>query len=292
MYAILALVKLALEPDAELWNILDMARRAKPGILKWAATWACCELGRYEELGLVKIPAGEFLMGSEDYDDEKPQHTVYLPTFYIAKYPVTAAQYRAFVQESGHKTGDERSLKGVDNHPVVYVNWHDALAYARWHGLNLPTEAEWEKAARGTDGRAYPWGNEWRAGVANTDEYWSNTKRQAPGLLDRLRRRPPVEAGTTPVGFFSPAGDSPYGCADMSGNVWECTHSLYKEYPYQRDDGRENLRESGNRVLRGGSFRNSRDLARCAYRVRGGPVSLLGDRGFRVVSAPIFESDL
>jgi len=292
MHAAMILPKIIQTPDAELWRALEDARQVKDTWLKQTATWACCEFGRYEEIGLLKVPAGEFIMGSEDITaEEKPQHIVYLPTFYIAKYPVTAAQYRAFAQESGYNTSDKDSLKGPDTHPVVNVNWHDALAYARWQGLNLPTEAEWEKAARGADGRVYPWGDEWRENHANTAEYWEKQKQPA-GFWERLRRRAPAERGTTPIGFFSPAGDSPYGCADMSGNVWEWTHSLYQDYPYRAEDGREDARKSGDRVLRGGSFNLNRDLARCALRLRLNPDYSHWDGGFRVVSAPIFESEL
>jgi formylglycine-generating enzyme required for sulfatase activity len=194
-------------------------------------------LGRYEELGLVKVPAGEFLMGSTDEDqyagnDEKPQHTVFQSTFYIGKYPVTVAQYRSFIQESQHKTSEDSRVNGIDNHPVVDVSWNDAMKFSQWHGMTLPSEAQWEKAARGTDGRIYPWGNDWRDGLANTDEYRSKGSR---GLWARLQRRR-NRGTTTLVGYFSPRGDSPYGCSDLSGNVWEWTSTIYREYPYKLDD--------------------------------------------------------
>ncbi|MDI6769947.1 MAG: SUMF1/EgtB/PvdO family nonheme iron enzyme [Anaerolineales bacterium] len=171
-----SLAQLKAEPDSAVWKALTEARQDKDAALKAAAAWATCELGHYEELGLVKVEAGEFLMGSADSDgmadnDEKPQHTLYLPTFYIGKYPVTVEQYHAFMQESGNKTSGEDRLKGVENHPVVNVSWRDALTYARWQGMTLPSEAEWEKAARGTDGRIYPWGPDWRSNHANADEY-------------------------------------------------------------------------------------------------------------------------
>ena len=190
MHTAMVLGRIKAIPDAELWRALQDARRSSDHWLKATATWAWCELGRYEELGLVKVPAGEFLMGSmnEDQnanDSEKPQHTVYLSAFYIGKYPVTVAQYRSFVEESGDKTSAEKSLKGIDNHPVVNVSWDDAMKFSQWNGMTLPSEAQWEKAARGTDGRIYPWGNDWRAGLANTSEYWSTGNR---GLLARLLR--------------------------------------------------------------------------------------------------------
>ncbi len=219
------------------------------------------------EMEMALVPAGPFLMGSSDddemaFDDEKPQHTVHLPDFYIALTPVTNAQYARFVQATGHDAPDHwesgRAPKKLEQHPVVNVSWHDALAYARWAGATLPSEAEWEKAARGglppAGGgerggaeRRWPWGNEWDAAKANTSE-------EGPGT-------------TTPVGSY-PAGASPYGVLDMAGNVWEWTRSLCRGYPYDPDDGREDLQASGLRVLRGGAFLNYLRLVRCADRGR------------------------
>jgi formylglycine-generating enzyme required for sulfatase activity len=163
-------------------------------------------MGEVDERWVV-VPAGPFLMGSSD--NEKPQHTVELATYRIARYPVTNAEYQAFVQDSGHGPPQhwygEDYPEGEGNHPVVNVYWLDALAYCEWLSektgkpYRLPTEAEWEKAARGTDGRIYPWGNEW-------DETKLNSRDSGPG-------------DTTPVGQYSPGGDSPYGAADMAGNV-------------------------------------------------------------------------
>jgi formylglycine-generating enzyme required for sulfatase activity len=295
-------LKPSMDRDDELWEALRSARRNNDIKLKFAATWAWCELGGYDDFGLVKIPAGEFLMGSfnEDkqaFDSEMPQHTLYLPDYYIAKYLVTVDEYRTFVQESQYATTDKRSLErrlsDWQNHPVVYVTWNDAFTFARWKGMTLPSEAEWEKAARGTNGRIYPWGNYWQSGLANTDEYWSTR-----GLSSRLPR-----AGfgmTTPVGFFSPDGDSPYGCADMAGNVWEWTRSVWQEYPYNGNDGRENENASRFRTLRGGSFFNYKVSARCATRSivdsdmgvflgqrERGAVVLFGSTGFRVAVSPV-----
>ena len=241
---------------------------------------------RAESLGLlastfepemVLVPAGEFLMGSDPatdghaYDNEQPQDTLHLPGFYIARVPVTNAQYAPFVQATfrtpGHWEGGEPP-RGKADHPVVNVSWHDAVAYCDWLAgvtakpYRLPSEAEWEKGARGTDGRIYPWGDEWEAERCNAE---------AANVGD-----------TTPVGAY-PRGASPYGLLDMAGNVWEWTRSLYKGYPYDPEDGREDLDASGTRARRGGCWLNVRRNARCAVRVIGRPNSFLDRVGFRVV---------
>ncbi len=234
------------------------------------------------------IPAGEFLMGSDPNVDkmaqgeEQPQHRLYLPDYYMAKTPVTNAQYATFAQATGHrqpghwKKGQPPAEK-LD-HPVVNVTWRDAVAYCNWLAkatgkpYRLPTEAEWEKAARGNDGRIYPWGNEWDEKRCNTHE---------GGLFD-----------TTSVSIY-PDGKNPYGLLDMAGNVWEWTISLWGDdfekpnfkYPYDPTDGRENM-EAGDDllcVLRGGSFLYLQDSARCAFRYRYFPDCRIYYLGFRVV---------
>jgi formylglycine-generating enzyme required for sulfatase activity len=227
---------------------------------------------------MVLIPAGEFLMGSDPsvdknaQKDEQPQHTLYLPDYYLAKTPVTNAQYAAFVQATTYHRQPEgwehgKPPSGREDHPVVYVFWHDAVAYCDWlaevtgRPYRLPSEAEWEKGARGTDGRIYPWGNEWDAERCSS---YDGGKRDI-----------------TPVGAY-PEGASPYGLLDMAGNVWEWTRSVYKSYPYDPDDSRENLQAKGYRVLRGGSFGNYREVLRCASRLRGYLNVLSSINGFRV----------
>jgi formylglycine-generating enzyme required for sulfatase activity len=185
------------------------------------------------------------------------------------------AGFRAFVEASGYKPRDRRSLRWVDDHPVMWVSWGDALAYCRWLGretglpVTLPSEAEWEKAARGTDGRIYPWGDEWDTERCNTAEGGAGA--------------------TTPVGRYSPGGDSPYGCADMAGNVWDWTRSVFKGYPYDPKDGREGLEAGDNilRAVRGGSFDNDRLSARCAARLRLYSNGRYRGCGFRIVVSPI-----
>jgi formylglycine-generating enzyme required for sulfatase activity len=236
---------------------------------------------------MILIPAGEFLMGSDPKkgedasDNEQPQHTLYLPDYYLAKTPVTQAQYAAFVQATGHRAPNvgenwaepynwsgSTPPRGKENHPVVLVSWHDAVAYCNWLAevtgkpYRLPSEAEWEKGARGSDGRIYPWGNQWDAKRCNTYE---------GGKGD-----------TTPVGAY-PHGASTYGLLDMAGNVWEWTRSVYKDYPYVSGDGREDLESGGSRVVRGGSWFDIQRLVRCAYRYRHDPDLWSYYGGFRVV---------
>jgi formylglycine-generating enzyme required for sulfatase activity len=235
---------------------------------------------RFGEMDFVEVPAGKFLMGSDAQDgpeEEKPQHTVEIPyDYFMARFPVTNAQYAAYAQAKGfsHPVSDWEKKR---DHPVVNVSWDDAIAYCVWWNdlrknelpagvvLRLPTEAEWEKAARGTDGLIYPWGNTFDPNKCNTDEGGKND--------------------TTPVGAYSPQGDSPYGAADMVGNVWEWTHSLFENYPYDAQDGREAGTESGDHIQRGGSFLGNEELARTAARYRGDP-AFLDFVGFRVLVAP------
>jgi formylglycine-generating enzyme required for sulfatase activity len=231
---------------------------------------------------LILIPASEFLMGSDPekdkgaFDDEQPQHIVYLPDYFIAKTPVTNAQYAAFVEATGHRSPDHweggKLPRGKEDHPVVWAYWDDAMAYCRWlarvtgKAYRLPIEAEWEKGARGTDGRIYPWGNEW-------DPKRCNSKEDGP-------------ADTTPVGVY-PQGASPYGLLDMAGNVWEWCHSLFKPYPYDPNDGREHPQASGRRLMRGGAFNYNEKFVRCAYRYRNDPLNRRSNLGFRLVLAPL-----
>lgn len=242
------------------------------------------------------VSAGEFIMGSmkerkdrrERY--EEPQHRVNLPAFSIAKYPVTNAQFRAFVLDGGYtdrwrhcwsdagwrEKGDRNGPKtnggafDLPNHPVVMVTWYEAVAYCRWlgeklgHQVSLPTETQWEKAARGADGRRYPWGDEFVPGYVNFGGNGIDT--------------------TTAVGIF-PRGASPYGCEDMSGNVREwCTTKWQSPYPLSSDD---DLAGDAQRLLRGGAFDSNREEVRCASRHASPPDSRSNNIGFRVVVAPL-----
>ena len=213
-------------------------------------------------LPLVLVKEGEFLMGDE-------RQKLHLEHYWIGKFPVTNALYQRFSDETGYKPNGgwpKEFQPGKENHPAVFINFFDALEFCKWSGTTLPSEAEWEKAARGTDGRKYPWGEQWDPARCN--------------LTDR---------GTTPVDAH-PSGVSPYGCLDMAGNVWEWTRSLDKKYPYDPNDGRENLEDKkGRRVLRGGAFDGGAGGVRCAGRGYSGPDGAGGDLGFRVVLSPFLS---
>lgn len=226
----------------------------------------------------VPIPKGEFLIG-----EAREARRVHLPDYAIARVPITNAQYQLFVQATEHEPPHDwdgrRAPRGKETHPVVQVNWHDAAAYCRWLSdvmgtlVTLPSEAEWEKAARGAvDTRAYPWGDTFDVARCNIGE---------SGFGD-----------TTPAGIFL-RGASPYGCLDMSGNVWEWTRSIWGEELVAPNlaDPRDNHCEGNDvyRIVRGGSWHDDRDVARCAHRYWLLPDRRIGYFGFRVVlrSAPV-----
>ena len=215
----------------------------------------------------VKIPAGEFTMGGNDYGDEKPPHQVHVKGYWIGKTPVTNAQFEKFIATGGYFQREYWTDEGwlwlsaqsrrqppywsdvnwnEPMQPVVGVTWYEAVAFCSWINCRLPNEAEWEKAARGIDKRRYPWGDK------TPNEKLANSSNKI--------------GKTTPVGKYSPAGDSPYGCQDMAGNVWEWTSSLYKSYPYNFTDGRKNLTSIDKRVLRGGAWDSNFNSVRSSYR--------------------------
>jgi formylglycine-generating enzyme required for sulfatase activity len=261
------------------------------------------------QLNIVRIPASDFTLGSsrkldaKAHEDEMPAQQLHVTDYFIMRYPVTNAQYDQFVRETEHRTplfwknGVFPTEKA--EHPVIGVSYYDAIAFCSWAAqvtglpIRLPTEPEWEKAARGTDARLYSWGNDWKKDACNIAE-------------EKIK-------STSPVGQFSPQGDSPYGVADMGGNVQEWCSSLFGPYPYDPTDGREahvydlhnqdllpklletgctSMPESdeaslGKSIIRGGSWREARFQARCSYRSWAAPMHRSDDTGFRCCYEPM-----
>jgi formylglycine-generating enzyme required for sulfatase activity len=261
-------------------------RRAVQALTHMALPHATEALSGWTPPGMILIPAGPFPMGSSEYRDESPVHKVWLGAFWIDRYPVTNAQWTAFLEGGGWerrelwtnagwewKHGEEpepeewAEHEAKRKHPMRGICWYEALAYACWTGKGLLSEAQWEKAARGTEGLSYPWGDQFDGDRCNTAE-------------SEVR-------DTTPVGWHSPLGDSPYGVADMAGNVWEWCSSLHAPYPYHPAEGREPFEGFKVRVLRGGSFFDSELDARASYRNHNKPSVRGWGYGVRVgVAAP------
>ena len=244
-----------------------------------------------ETQGMALIPAGEFLMGSKEGKgdkDEHPQHRVYLPAYYIDKYEVTNGQYYQFwLADGGEKSkhtpasyGSAYSIgdwpeveKTKPNYPVVGVSWFDAQAYCQWAKKRLPTEAEWEKAARGTDGRTWPWGNDFNKNIDDKNKH-SNRWDGDDGYDNTI----------APVGAY-PTGVSAYGIYDMAGNVWEWVVDWYdKDYYGKSPQNNPKGPDRGKlRVVRGGSWRNRENIQRCANRYYCYPGIWGNTLGFRCV---------
>ncbi|MGD8815422.1 MAG: formylglycine-generating enzyme family protein, partial [Anaerolineales bacterium] len=240
------------------------------------------------------------------HTDESPQHTVYLDAYWIDQTEVTVEMFRTFVEATGYITSTEKDGWGApyragsienewphipgtdwqhphgpdsiaqDDHPVVQVSWDDAAAYCEWASGGLPTEAQWEKAARGTDGRLYPWGNTYDRNLGNFCDAQCPVERWKQYAYDD------GYALTAPVGSF-PGGSSPYGVLDMAGNVWEWTADWYGEYyyansPYENPEG---PRFGTERTQRGGAWLDSESWVRTTVRHATGPWVRCDDLGFR-----------
>lgn len=232
---------------------------------------------------MVLVPAGEFTMGASveqgGLPDEQPMRLVYLGAFWIDRYEVTNATYWQFVQATDYQAPanpsanltlweQNRPLPGIEQHPVVNVSWLDAVAFCRWANKRLPTEAEWEKAARGIDGRTYPWGNEWSIDKANSASYWAGKTVQfansaeweafwIKGLGAEISKAKGLkgEILTLPVGSF-PGGASPYGALDMAGNAAEWVQDWYNPNHYRSASltNPQGPERGAIKAMRGGSW--------------------------------------
>jgi eukaryotic-like serine/threonine-protein kinase len=251
-----------------------------------------------DQMVQVYVPSGEFIMGSDSSEakisveggrayPEIPVNTVYLDGYWIDKYEVTNGQYALCVdagvcQPPFNPASETRPHYYDDptysNYPVIWVNWNMARMYCEWTGRRLPTEAEWEKAARGTDGRKYPWGNEPLSGERANFCDINCPRTTANGAYND------GYSDTAPVGSY-PTGASPYGALDMSGNVWEWTGTLIMPYPYDPTDGREDLDAKGERVWRGGPWSNGFWWMRSSVRYRSIPSYWQVNLGIRCASS-------
>ena len=185
---------------------------------------------------MVHVPEGEFLMGSNvRWEDEAPEYAIWLHGYFIDLFEVTQRDYARFVAATGHRApepwGGDEPPEALADHPVTHVDFQDAQAFCAWAGKRLPSEQEWEKAARGTDGRQYPWGNVFHETRSNNPQKESK--------------------GTEPVGSY-PESRSPYGLYDMSGNVWEWVDAWYQPHPGNDVPNAEYGRKS--RISKGGSW--------------------------------------
>lgn len=223
---------------------------------------------------MMLVPAGEFTMGSTEGADEQPVHRVFLDTYYMDKYEVTVEQYAKFLEGPSLTAPPNWDIMKQPSHqkrPVAFVDWADAATYCRWAGKRLPTEAEWEKAARGTDGRIFPWGNEsptrLHANFGKKD--WSN------------------HAALVPAGLLED-GKSPYGIYDLAGNVWEWVSDwydkdYYKHSPSQNPKGPE---RGEDKVVRGGAWDLGPKYLRSAIRFGYTPSFERDSLGFRCAKTP------
>lgn len=255
---------------------LTMAVIAVVALTPWFPSETLSAAHEVDLVPMITIPAGEFLMGSPEEKgraDERPLRSVYLDPFVIDQVEVTNERYLAFVKATGHRTppnpygtGPLLSIKGIEHLPVVQTTWYDAKAYCAWAKKRLPTEAEWEKAARGTDGRLYPWGNEPPTATrANFDREWEEEKTLHP------------------VGSL-PGGDSPYGVKDMAGNAREWVSDwydpdYYKDAPKRNPHGPE--KNGVVRSIRGGSWHSPASDITTSARGRGGFALQTHGTGFR-----------
>lgn len=292
-------------PDAVVWRTPQPPEQAAAGDV-----WIEPKSG----MEMVYIPEGDFLLGSSDaeltawlkenpkdqrkwFADQQPQCRLSLPGFWIGKTEVTAEQYARFVQAEKYRTPDywEGGVipAGFEHKPVILINWPEAQSFCKWAGGHLPLEAQWEKSARGPDGREFPWGNQWDSSLCRNfalivgQKGFATDDEQMATLARWINEHDLVREGMSIVGLY-PAGASPYGCMDMAGNVWEWCADWYEAGAYQRyakDDF--TLPAPGKlqtRVVRSECFLTGRpERFRCATRIKMGPGEVTGNLGFRCV---------
>ncbi|HZU87085.1 MAG TPA: formylglycine-generating enzyme family protein [Anaerolineaceae bacterium] len=254
---------------------------------------------------MAYVPEGEFSMGSSSGGaNEQPLHTVYLDAFWIDSTEVTNAMFTLFIEATGYQTdaegqggawiydgagwsetpgadwqhprGPGSDLTGLEDHPVVNVSWNDAAAYCAWAGVRLPTEGEWEKAARGLDDRTYPWGDQSPAGdLLNFADINLNVDWASASVDDGYQF-------TAPVGSY-PAGASPYGALDMAGNVWEWVNDWYSPtyYAVSPASNPAGPATGTSRVLRGGSWNHDGANLHSSLRLWNDPAAAIDNFGFR-----------
>ncbi len=229
-----------------------------------------------QEMPMVLVPAGEFTMGdNQGDDDERPAHRVYLDAFSMDQYEVTVGMYAAFLKATGTAPPPDWKIMNQAQHekrPVVNATWADAATYCKWAGKRLPTEAEWEKAARGNDGRTYPWGNDspTRLHASFGKTKWDN------------------HAALVPVGTFED-GKSPYGIYDLAGNVSEWVSDWYDYGNYYKNSPGQNPKgpTTGDfKVIRGGSWNSDPQFLRTASRYANWPTVQDDNNGFRCAKTP------
>ncbi len=239
---------------------------------------------------MILIPSGEFIMGSyKGLKNEKPPHKVYLDAYYIYKYEVTYAMFNRFVKSTGYESYSNWSLYNkpqYQDHPVMNTTYRDVVFYCKWAGVTLPTEAQWEKAARGVDGRMYPWGNQWDPNKCN------NSQMKDPSLIKKMANMYNGR-GTLPVGSVL-YDCSPYGVMDMAGNVREwCfdwySPTYYKVSPYKNPVGPS---KGSERVVRGGSWSLPPKWCRTSARWSGSLNSIMDNYGFRCAASIDFIKNI
>jgi serine/threonine-protein kinase len=269
-------------------NTTDVQSTAEPTITESSALTATTVPSvETNDLGadMVLIPAGEFIMGSDNGDaNETPAHVVYLDSYYIDKTEVTNAAYKLCVRDGVCQSPIQITSRTraqyygnaqFDNYPVLYIDWGMARTYCDWRGARLPTEAEWEKAARGENSFIYSWGDEFACHKGNFDDENQIDDYVVPG-------GPNCDGypDTAPVHSY-PAGASSYGVLDMNGNVWEWVNSQAQAFPYIADDGRESPNSDSLRVVKGGAFTANDYFSRSSNRRFLSPVTADDVTGFR-----------